>query len=141
MRGVRPTSLHHSRDQSLPQVGANGWRAPLARAPVLLLTTRGRHSGAPRTTPLAYVADGEDFLVVGAYGGLAWNPDWFHNLDACPQASVEVDGHAVEVHATEITGEARDRLWPRMLDGLATLEKSQQLADPRRIPLLRLRRA
>lgn len=87
------------------------------------------------------MADGDDFLVVAACGGLPWNPAWFHNLKARPEATVDVDGQRTAVRGVEVTGDDRDRVRPTMVANVATLEKSEELAKPREIPLMRLVRA
>ena len=86
----------------------------IANAPTLLLTTTGRRSGKQRTTPLVYVRDGDDFLVVAAHGGSPWNPYWPANLRHESRAIVDVDEAHIEVAAAELTGEERDRLWPTL---------------------------
>ena len=59
-------------------------------APVLLLTTTGRKSGQPRTTPLLYLADGDRVIVVASKGGLPTNPLWYLNLKADPNVTVQI---------------------------------------------------
>ena len=105
---------------------------------MLLLTTIGRRTGQAHTTPLVYVPDGPSYLVVAAYGGLPWHPAWYLNLEDEPRATVVIDGVAMRVDATTVSGDARDRLWPTMAAGIATLTKSASLAAPRAIPLVRL---
>lgn len=81
--------------------------------PTLTLHTVGRRSGQPRTTPLMYVRDGEDYVVVGTNFGQAHHPAWSHNLLADPTATVTVDGRQVPVVATLIDDRDRQaRLWP-----------------------------
>jgi deazaflavin-dependent oxidoreductase (nitroreductase family) len=67
--------------------------------PLLLLTTRGAHSGEPRVTPLAYVRDGASYIVAAANGGRSMNPGWLHNLRAAPSAIVEVGADTFAVTA------------------------------------------
>lgn len=76
--------------------------------------------------------------MVGAYGGLPWNPDWYQNLVKHPGVRVEVDGTSMEISAAVVAGCDREVLWPRMVDGIATLANSEALAAPRAIPLVRL---
>jgi len=52
--------------------------------PLLLLTMRGARTGVERTTPLAYLADGERFVVFATKGGAPTNPDWYYNVSANP---------------------------------------------------------
>src|SRR3954463_9714792 len=62
----------------------------VGRAPVLLLTTTGRKSGAARTAPVLYMRDGERLVVIGSNAGNARAPAWALNLRATPEAEVEV---------------------------------------------------
>ena len=81
---------------------------------ILLLTTEGRKSGEPRTTPLIHRTDGDRWVVVASKGGAPQNPSWFENLRANPDAEIEVMGETVPVHATTAEGEERERLWSLM---------------------------
>jgi deazaflavin-dependent oxidoreductase (nitroreductase family) len=80
-------------------------------AKTLLLTTTGRTSGEPRTTPLIYEADGERFIVIASMGGAPMHPQWYRNLLADPRARVQVRADHLDVTATEAAGEERSRLW------------------------------
>jgi len=82
-------------------------------APVLLLHTTGAKSGEERVNPVMYQADGDRFAVFASKAGAPTNPDWFHNLRANPQATVEVGTDTVEVMARVADGEERDRIWER----------------------------
>jgi deazaflavin-dependent oxidoreductase (nitroreductase family) len=81
--------------------------------PLLLLTTVGRKSGERRTTPLLYIADGERLVVVASQGGLPSDPQWYLNLRADPDVTVQVGRHVEARHAREATPEERASLWPR----------------------------
>jgi deazaflavin-dependent oxidoreductase (nitroreductase family) len=90
----------------------NGGRvAAFAQQPLLLLTHRGARSGTPRTNPLAYFRDGEDYVVVASKGGAPTNPDWYHNLLANPDARIEVGTEQLEVTARPADPRERERLW------------------------------
>jgi deazaflavin-dependent oxidoreductase (nitroreductase family) len=83
-------------------------------APVLLLTTTGRKSGAPRVAPLIYGEDGENLVVVASKGGSAHHPGWYRNLRAHPDVQVEIGSETRALRARDATPEERARLWPRM---------------------------
>ncbi|GAA2724673.1 nitroreductase/quinone reductase family protein [Cellulomonas aerilata] len=85
-------------------------------ADLLLLTTIGRTSGKARTTPLAYLADGERWTVVASNGGADWEPGWWLNLRAGSPATVEIDGASAAVVGAEVTGPEREHLWRRLND-------------------------
>jgi deazaflavin-dependent oxidoreductase (nitroreductase family) len=99
---------------------------------LLFLTTTGRKSGKPRTTPALYLVDQERWIVVASNGGADWEPGWWLNLRAGSSATVELDGVTTPVTGVEVTGPERDRLWRRlneMFDFEAYQEKvSRQIA-------------
>jgi deazaflavin-dependent oxidoreductase (nitroreductase family) len=101
----------------------------------LLLTTRGRKSGAERTVPLAYVADGDGFVVVASNGGADRHPAWWLNLRTDPRAVVEVGARRVEVTAREADPAERARLWPRLKADNPFYGQYEQITD-RRIPVV-----
>ena len=83
---------------------------------ILLLTTRGRTSGEDRTTPLIHRTDGERWVIVASKGGAPANPSWFENLQADPEARIEVKGEQIPVLASTAQGEERARLWKLMCE-------------------------
>lgn len=104
------------------RIGA-GFRKPV---PTLLLNHVGRKSGRPFTTPLLYLADGSDLVIVGSQGGLPKDPQWLHNLVANPETTVELKGEGVRrVRARVASADERAALWPRLVDLYADFEKYQ----------------
>jgi deazaflavin-dependent oxidoreductase (nitroreductase family) len=85
-----------------------------ARAQVLVLTTTGRNSGEPRSTALLYGEDGDRLVVVGSNTGSDRAPAWALNLAAEPEATVQRGRQRLPIHATEVKGEERARLWNLM---------------------------
>jgi deazaflavin-dependent oxidoreductase (nitroreductase family) len=83
----------------------------LGLVPALLLTTTGRRSGQPRTTPLLALPDGDGFLVYGSNWGRPDHPAWALNLLAHPIATVTVKGQRAAVRAERLTGADRERAW------------------------------
>jgi deazaflavin-dependent oxidoreductase (nitroreductase family) len=81
-------------------------------APVLLLTTTGRKSGKQRTTPLLYVEDGEQYVIIASVGGAPKHPAWYLNLQANPAATIQIGTRRIAVSAETATPEDRARLWP-----------------------------
>jgi deazaflavin-dependent oxidoreductase (nitroreductase family) len=84
--------------------------------PMLVLTVRGRRSGEPRQTSLAYVPDGDHYLVVGSNWGQERHPVWTTNLLAANRATVNVRGCEVQVRPILLEGDARDAVWPHLLE-------------------------
>jgi len=109
-----------------------------AGMPILLLTTTGRKTGRPRTTPLLYVTDGENIVVVASNGGRPRHPHWWLNLVDNPEAEVQVRNEKRRVKAEEAIGEERERLW-RLVVGMFHEYEEFQRATMRKIPVVVLR--
>jgi len=105
----------------------------------LLLTTTGRKSGERRTVPLAYVADGERFVVVASNGGADRHPAWWLNLLANPRATVQVRHLTVDVTAREATPVEHTRLWPHLKSVNPFFAQYERMTG-RRIPVVVLER-
>lgn len=82
---------------------------------ILLLTTRGRRSGEPRPVALQYLPHGDGYAVIGSRGGDDRHPDWWRNLEAAPEAEVQIGTTHVGVRARETLGEERTELWDRFV--------------------------
>lgn len=100
---------------NVPVYRASGGRlmAKVGKAPVLLLTTRGRKSGQLRTAPVVYLRDGDRLVVIGSNIGTERHPAWSWNLKADPDAEVEVGRESRRVRARMAEGEERTDLWRR----------------------------
>jgi deazaflavin-dependent oxidoreductase (nitroreductase family) len=84
---------------------------PYEGVPLLLLTTTGAKSGKQRINPLAYNTDGERLVVIASKSGAPTHPDWYHNIVAHPDVSVEVGTETFEARATVVEGAERDELY------------------------------
>jgi F420H(2)-dependent quinone reductase len=104
-------------------------------APVLLLHHRGRKSGKERVSPLIYLPDGDDLVVVGSKGGSHKHPAWFLNLREMAETSVEVGGNRRRVTVRVATAGERERLWPLVVDLYADYATYQERTE-REIPLV-----
>lgn len=114
------------------RIGA-GWKKPV---PVLLLDHVGRKSGTRFTTPLLYLADGDDLVIVASQGGLPKNPQWFHNLVANPDTAVAVPGERSRAVRARVAGpDERAALWPRLVELYADFDNYQAWTD-REIPVV-----
>ena len=82
---------------------------------ILLLDHVGAKSGTKRTSPLLYVRDGDDVVIVASKGGFPKHPAWFHNLMANPDTTVQIGPEHRAVHARVATPEERERLWPKAI--------------------------
>ena len=105
---------------------------------MLLLTTTGRRTHRPHTTPLLHHrrSDGS-LLLVAANGTADWDPDWLLNLLAQPRVLVELDGERHRGTATVLTGEERDAAWHDARSAFPGLADAQA-ACRRALPLVRL---
>jgi deazaflavin-dependent oxidoreductase (nitroreductase family) len=115
--------------------GRIGHRIPGLAAPMLLLEHVGAKSGVKRTSPLLYIPDGDDLVIVASKGGYPKNPAWFHNLRANPDTTVQVGSERRAVHARVAGREDRARLWPRVVEAYGTYEDYQRRTG-REIPLV-----
>ncbi len=110
------------------------------QAPVILLHHQGRKTGQERVVPVAYLAVKDGWAVFGFRAGSKWHPDWYLNLFAHPDTTVETADGLVRVRAREATGAKRDRIWERFKQLHPEWEEYERLAAPRVIPVLVLER-
>ena len=118
--------------------GVLGHRIPGLR-PMLLLDHLGATSGTRRTTPLLYVRDGEDVVLIASKGGHPKHPAWLHNLRANPETTVQIGSERIPVRAREARPAERARLWRKAVDAYRPYEDYQRRTD-REIPILVLER-
>ena len=112
---------------------------PFAGAPMILVTHTGAKSGTQRTNPLVYLKDGDRYLIFGSKGGSTKHPDWYRNLVANPDASVEIGTEKFDVVAEVLTGEERDRLFAKQAKIMPQFAEYQAKAG-RTIPVVALKR-
>ncbi|MFL5823422.1 MAG: nitroreductase family deazaflavin-dependent oxidoreductase [Solirubrobacteraceae bacterium] len=114
--------------------GRIGHRFPGA-PPVLLLDHVGAKSGAHRTTPLLYVDDPPNVVIVASKGGYRSHPAWYHNLRAHPDVTVQIGSERRPVRAHVASPSERERLWPMAVATYSGYREYQQRTD-RTIPLV-----
>lgn len=105
--------------------------------PVLLLTTTGRRSGKPRTTPLTFLRDGTDLVVIASNGGSDRPPDWFLNLEHDSRATVKIGTERLTVTARTASAAERERLWVEITATYSGYARYQERTT-REIPVLLL---
>jgi deazaflavin-dependent oxidoreductase (nitroreductase family) len=132
----RPWFAEH-RDRYLATDGEDGhdWRG----VETLLLTTRGRRTGAARTLPLIYGTDGDRLLVVASKGGADRHPAWYLNLVADPDVEVQVKGDRFRARARPADAGERPALW-RIMTAIWPDYDVYQTRTSRRIPVVVLER-
>lgn len=109
--------------------------------PLLLLTTTGRRSGRPRTSPMMYVRSGGRLLVIASNAGGTSDPLWFTNLVADPVVTVELPGETFTARATPLTGDEYTREWSAIKAKFPFFTEHEQKAAGRTIPVVALDRA
>ena len=110
------------------------------KAPVLLLTTRGRRTGRSRTTPVLYLEDGDAYIVVATNDGADAQPAWYLNLVANPEAEIELGADRIAVTAETAAAHERARLWLALRDLYPNYARDQSRAT-RELPVVLLKPA
>jgi deazaflavin-dependent oxidoreductase (nitroreductase family) len=106
---------------------------------MLLLTTKGRKTGLPRTLPLAYVEHDDQFIIVASNGGSEKPPAWWLNLQSSPTAYLQVGGDQFEVSWELAPAERRMELW-RRLQAAIPAYRAYRVRTEREIPIVLLKR-
>ena len=108
-----PTSPANYNEQIIEEFRANEGRVGgrFEGNPLLLLHHTGAKSGKSRINPLAYLSDRGRYVVFASKGGAPTHPDWYHNLKAHPNTTIEVGTDTVDVVASKATGEERERIF------------------------------
>jgi deazaflavin-dependent oxidoreductase (nitroreductase family) len=107
---------------------------------ILLLTTRGRKSGAERTTPLIFQRHGDDYLVVASKGGTDEPPAWYLNLQAESDVQVQVRDDVFRARARDAMPDEKPELWRKMAAVWPDYDEYQKKTE-REIPVVVLERA
>ena len=102
---------------------------------ILLLTTTGRKSGEQRTTPLIFGQSGDSYLIVASKGGADEPPAWYVNLQANPEAEIQVKADVMRVRARDATPDEKPELWRIMTAEWPHYDEYQQKTD-REIPVV-----
>ena len=102
---------------------------------VIIVTNKGRKTGAIRKTPLMRVADGDNYVLVASRGGAPTHPVWYYNLQADPNVEIRdgVDVHSMKVREVEDSAE-RQRLWDIAVEAFPPYQQYQDKTD-RSIPV------
>jgi deazaflavin-dependent oxidoreductase (nitroreductase family) len=108
-------------------------------APLILLTTKGAKTGQPRIIPLMYVPYGNQILAIASKGGAVNHPEWYHNVLAHPDVTVEVGDEKFETTARILTGAEREQAFEKAVEVFPPYGKYQKKA-PREIPVIALER-
>jgi len=120
---------------------ANGGKVggPFEGIPLLLLTTTGAKSGKQRINPLAYITDGERLVILASKNGAPTHPDWYYNIVAHPDVTVEVGTDTFAARAIVADSAERDRLFANMA-AMLSIYAEYQAKIARTIPVVVLTR-
>lgn len=118
------------------KIGGN-WRVGAGAkkpVPTLLLEHRGRKSGKVFVSPLVYITEGDNVIIVASMGGRDENPQWYYNLVADPDVHIEIGRDRRAMRAVLASPEEKKRLWPKLVDAYADFDAYQLWTD-RDIPV------
>src|SRR6188472_1470830 len=142
MSGTETVGHNDFNQNLIAEYRANGGKVTgmFANTSLLLLTTTGAKSGKPRVAPLAYTKDNGRLVIMASKGGTPTNPDWYRNLLAHPDVTVELGTESFRARATVTQGAERQRLFDQMaaqMPGFAEYQRN----TTRQIPVIVLERA
>jgi deazaflavin-dependent oxidoreductase (nitroreductase family) len=123
--------------QIIEEFRANGGRVGgmFEGSTLLLLHHTGAKSGKGRINPLGYLSDEGRYVIFASKAGAPTNPDWYHNLKANPDASIEIGTDTIEVVASEATGDERERLYRTQAERVPQFAEYEKQTD-RVIPVI-----
>jgi len=136
------TDMKDLNQQVIEEFRANGGKVGgmFEGAPMMLLTTTGAKSGQPRVAPLVYTTDGDRIVIIASKGGAPTHPDWYHNVAANPEVTVEVGTEKFPARAEIATEPERTRLFNAQADIMPNFYEYQKNTD-RTIPVITISRA
>ena len=105
-------------------------------APMLLLHHTGAKSGTERINPLTYQDLGDDLAIFASKAGATTNPDWYHNLLANPDTTIEVGTETNSVTARVVNGDEREQIWDKQKSDRPHFAEYEKTAEGRQIPVI-----
>jgi len=126
--------------QVINEFHANGGKVggPFEGAPVVLLHHTGAKSGTVRVNPLMYQQVGDSVAIFASKGGAPSNPDWYYNLAANPDTTIEVGTSTITVKARVADGAEREQIWTKQKETYPQFAEYETNAAPRQIPVVLL---
>jgi deazaflavin-dependent oxidoreductase (nitroreductase family) len=136
-----PSDMKRFNRALVEEYRANGGQLSgrMARSRLLLLTTTGARSGKPHTTPLGYGVEGERLIVIASNNSAASHPDWYHNIVARPEVTVELGNERFTARARVLEGAEREWMLPLVRERVPFFD-GQQERTTRQIPIVILER-
>jgi deazaflavin-dependent oxidoreductase (nitroreductase family) len=136
MSGRSAAEWQRMNEPVIAEFRANGGRVKGRQYPVLLLTTTGAKSGQPRVTPLNYTTDGDRLVVIASKGGSPTHPDWYRNLVANPEVTIEVGAETFRARATPAVEPERTRLFDQQAAQQPFFDGYRRRVKAREIPVV-----
>lgn|SRR5487761_1822332 len=112
---------------------------PFKNRTLVILTSKGAKSGAVHESPIVYSRDGDRYVIVASKGGAPTNPNWYHNLKAHPEVTVEIGGEKFKARAHEADDDEYERLYANHAKHMPAFNDYRQKAT-RKIPVMVLER-
>ena len=134
-----PPSLDWVREQVElyeSSLGAKGTTLKDTGLPVIIVTHRGRKTGAIRKIPLMKVVDGENYILVASMGGAPKHPGWYHNIRAQGEIKAQVASDVFQAKTRVAAGEEREAIWEQMVAMYPPFGDYQVKAGDREIPVV-----
>jgi deazaflavin-dependent oxidoreductase (nitroreductase family) len=127
-------------DKIIAEFRANAGKVggPFQGAPVLLLHHTGAKSGTERVNPLMYQQVGDSYAIFASRGGAPSNPDWYYNLAAHPDTTIEMDTDTIRVRARVANPDEREPIWSKQKKDVPGFAEYEKTAAPRVIPVILL---
>jgi deazaflavin-dependent oxidoreductase (nitroreductase family) len=125
-------------EKIIKEFRANGGKVggPFEGATVLLLHHTGAKSGTERVNPLMYKPVGDSFAIFASKAGGPSNPDWYYNLAAHPDTTIEVGTNTVKVRARVTDEDERGQIWEKQKETNPGFAEYETSAAPRQIPVV-----
>lgn len=131
-----PEDWHRMNGPVIAAFRENGGTVPGRQWPVILLTTTGAKSGLPRVTPLNFSVDGDRLVVIGSKGGSPTHPDWYRNLVANPEVTIEHAGETFRARAYTAEEPERTRLFDQQAAIMPFFDAYRKQVEARQIPVV-----
>jgi len=104
--------------------------------PILLLHHKGAKTGTARVNPLMYQRVDDAYAIFASKAGADTNPDWFHNLKAHPEVTIEVGTDKIDVRARVAKGDEHDTIWDRQKRDFPQFAEYEEKTSRDRIPVI-----
>jgi deazaflavin-dependent oxidoreductase (nitroreductase family) len=131
-----PAEWQQRNEPVIAEFRANGGKVAGRRWPVLLLTTIGAKSGQPHVTPLNYTTDGDRLVVIASKGGSPTHPDWYRNLVANPEVTIELGVETFRARAVPAEEPERTRLFDQQVAQQPFFDNYRKSVVSREIPVV-----